>query len=115
VEAVEAVIDNMTRSTSPRLAERLDALEADLATKEARREELKAEARAADEKQVAAIRLTPPGMTPFDQIEGADQVWNIPGAGSDRTLIYHIIAEVRRLVERVEVVKGEPIKIIPKG
>ena len=82
---------------------------------EARREDLKAEAKAADEKQVAAMRITPPAETVYEQIDGADIPWIIPGPGSDRTLVYHIIAEVRRLVERVEVVKGEPINIIPKG
>ena len=27
----------------------------------------------------------------------------------------HIAAEIRRVVERVEVIKGEPVKIIPKA
>jgi hypothetical protein len=104
-EAIERILDLVEKAKSPRAVERLEVLEAKLAALKARREKL-------EEEEIARGNHIPPGTVYETFLDTSPRI--LPGPNSDRDLIAHIGAEIRRQVERIEIEKGQPIKVTPK-
>ncbi len=108
-EAVERMLDLVEAGQlkGSRAVERLDKLEAEL-------EELKAKRRELEEKEVARHGShLPPGVV-YETIEDASP-WVLADNPTGREdLAAFVKSELARMVERVEVEKGQPIKVTPK-
>jgi len=106
-EAIERLLDTLERVQSEAAEKRLAALESKLASLKARREEIR-------EKVIAREDRRSFDGIPFDTF--LDTSPRLPTSKtSAQELAGHIASELRRMVERVEVAKGEPIKITPRS
>ena len=110
-ESIDRLLDTLETVQSEAAEQRLAALDAKLTDLKVKRDELR-------EKQ--AIVSEPSTSTASDLMteylavyEGRD----IPEdkAEAMRDVIAHISTEIRRVVQRVEVEKGKPIRVIPRS
>ena len=104
-ESIARLLDTLERVQSESAEQRLVSLETKLVELKARREELK-------EKQVARGNHIPPGTVYETFLDTSPRI--LPGPNSDRDLIAHIGAEIRRQVERIEVEKGQRVEVTPR-
>ena len=107
-EAVERVLDTLQRVKSAKAEKRLEALEAELEELEAKRREL-------EEKEVARHGSHPPPGVVYETIEDASPWVLADNPTGTADLIAFVKSELRRMVERVEIEKGQPIKVIPRS
>ncbi len=105
---VEGLADKIERTESPTLERRLVKRDAELA-------ELKARHKEVEEKQIAANHGTyPPTGEVYNTFEDTG-IWSLDLSekGAD-DLTAFVRAELRRMVERIEIEKGQPVKVIPR-
>jgi len=104
-EAIGRLVDSLERVQSDTMEKRLIDKETAQAALKARREEL-------EEKEIARGNYIPPGTVYETFLNTTPRI--LPSPNSDRDLIAHIGAEIRRQVERIEVEKGQPVKVVPR-
>lgn len=106
-EAIGRLLDTLERVQSEAAEKRLAALESKLASLKARREEIR-------EKVIAREDRRSFDCVVFDTfLDTSPRLPTSKTSADDLTA--HIASELRRMVERVEVEKGEPIKITPRS
>ena len=105
-EAIGRLIDTLERVQSEAVEERLASLEAKLAALKAKREELR-------EKKISRENRIPPETVYITFEDTSPRILDSKNAARD--LIAHIGAEIRRNVERVEVEKGQLVKVVPRS
>ena len=105
-ESIARLVDSLERVASEAMEQRLADHEAKLATLKARRAELR-------EKKISRD-IRPPSRGVYDTFENTSP-WLPAGKDSARDLTAHMAAELRRMVERVIIEKGQPVKVVPRS
>jgi len=105
-ESIARLLDTLERVTSESVEQRLEELEAKKEELEVTRKELK-------DQQITRGDYIPPGTVYETFLNTTPRI--LPGPNSDHDLIAHIGAELRRQIERIEIERGQPPKVIPKG
>lgn len=111
-EAITRLVDSLERVQSETMEQRLIDKETALVGLKARREELKGKAAIVDMPRHFDLNLDDDPVAEYILFEG-DRPVPKDKVEAVRAGRAHIAAEIRRLVERVEIEKGQPIKITP--
>lgn len=102
---IEGLVTKVERTESATLERRLGEREAELKTLKAKRQELR-------EKSIARVERRTDASIVLDAFDGTSL--SLPTRKtSAEELTVHVAAELRRMIERVEVEKGEPVKVTP--
>jgi hypothetical protein len=113
-ESIGRLVDTLERVQSATMEQRLIDKETSLAALKTEREALREKATTAtDRSRPLDLEMDSP-VSEYIMWEG-ERVVPKGKVEQVRAGRAHIAAEIRRVVERVEVIKGEPVKIIPKA
>ena len=111
-EVIDRLVDALSRVSSETVERRLAEHESKLADLKTKRETVREKAMVVD--RPVALNIDDDPVFEYILFEGArdvpeDQVESVRAGRA------HIAAEIRRVVERVEIEKGSPVKIVPRN